>query len=379
MVKLLPFLLITFCLSQKFNVEGRRERSIIEDEDLEFERQLKIINKPANITIQTDTGDIYACVDIQHQPALDHPKLRNHKVQLRPESLPKEFLDSTPSTNTYKKATLQRVDCPEGTVPIKRVGKEELRAAKRFSESLLLESNEAQPQSSEHPGTYQVVAKLGHGDYRGIKAALTLEGLEILADHWVTSQVWISEDPNGYTNHLWAGWMTDRNHQCFNAHCGGFVATSKSLAVGAAFEHLSEYGGDQYYIDVLIAQEESTGNWWLRIGENNEPVGYWPKGVVPAIDDGASYVMWGGITSGPVSEDSSPLGNGNFPTSPSEVTKTCLTAFMKIVDSQHRLIDAPKSLEYKVDCEANYHLQAYGGDKWRGTAILFGGPGGPCS
>ncbi|KAK9167409.1 hypothetical protein Scep_002600 [Stephania cephalantha] len=36
----------------------------------------------ATIMQITDTGDVYACVHIQHQPALHHPKLKNHIVQV---------------------------------------------------------------------------------------------------------------------------------------------------------------------------------------------------------------------------------------------------------------------------------------------------------
>ncbi|KAK9144677.1 hypothetical protein Sjap_004580 [Stephania japonica] len=97
---------------------------------------------------------------------------------LRPTSLPKVLLDTTLSTNIYKKATLQQINCPHGTVPIKRVGKEELRATKHFAESLSSRPNEISPQS-KFPGTYQAVAKLGNGGYRGVRSSISLQKLEI--------------------------------------------------------------------------------------------------------------------------------------------------------------------------------------------------------
>ncbi|EXB99733.1 hypothetical protein L484_023263 [Morus notabilis] len=56
--------------------------NISREEDLDLERQLKLLNKPSIKTIQTKEGDIFDCVDINKQPAFDHPLLKNHKVQV---------------------------------------------------------------------------------------------------------------------------------------------------------------------------------------------------------------------------------------------------------------------------------------------------------
>ncbi|KAK9148962.1 hypothetical protein Scep_007719 [Stephania cephalantha] len=196
-------------IEMTFNsAHGRR--STIEDEDLELERQLKIINKPANVTIKTSTGDVYACVDIHQQPALDHPMLKNHKVQLRrTSSSPKEIFDMTSSTNIYKKAMLDQVDCPDGTVPIKRVGKEELKAAKYFFESLHSRRNDVRPQASSYPGLHSAVSRLKQGGYKGVGAEISVEKVDVAAAHFSASHVWVSDDPDGFKNSLWAGWMRD--------------------------------------------------------------------------------------------------------------------------------------------------------------------------
>ncbi|KAK9120765.1 hypothetical protein Syun_018382 [Stephania yunnanensis] len=118
-------------------------------------------------------------------------------------------MDESPSpTNIFRKATLQRIDCPEGTVPIKRVGKDELRASKRFFESIPSRANEVSPQASKYLGVYQAVAKLNGGD-KGIRSAISVQKLEnVAANHWSTGQVWVSNDlDDGYINSLWAGWI----------------------------------------------------------------------------------------------------------------------------------------------------------------------------
>ncbi|RVW12730.1 hypothetical protein CK203_111681 [Vitis vinifera] len=83
-------------------VEGGRATSISKEEDLELERELRRLNKPTIKSfhahnsflefymlyilplISTEYGDIFDCVDINKQPALDHPLLKNHRVQKKP-------------------------------------------------------------------------------------------------------------------------------------------------------------------------------------------------------------------------------------------------------------------------------------------------------
>ncbi|CAL5380741.1 unnamed protein product [Camellia sinensis] len=44
-------------------------------------KQLKQLNKPALKSIKSPDGDIIDCVHISHQPAFDHPLLKNHTIQ----------------------------------------------------------------------------------------------------------------------------------------------------------------------------------------------------------------------------------------------------------------------------------------------------------
>ncbi|KAK9148957.1 hypothetical protein Scep_007714 [Stephania cephalantha] len=307
------------------SAHGRR--STIEDEDLELERQLKIINKPANVTIKTSTGDVYACVDIHQQPALDHPMLKNHKVQLRrTSSSPKRIFDTTSSTNIYK-AMLEQVDCPEGTVPIKRVGKEELKAAKYFFESLHSRRNDARLQASSYPGLHSAVSRLKQGGYKGVGAEISVEKVDVAAAHFSASHVWVSDDPDGFKNSLWAGWM-----------------------------------------DV-----DGPGHWRLYV--DSKEVGYWPNELVPALNDGANHLLWGSVTLGPVDENSSPMGNGRLPDT--RDYKKSGFFFKMAMRSRNNYEDPPTDqTDISVDCNANYGVANFKGE---GVSILYGGPGGMCS
>lgn len=110
---------------------------------------------------QTQEGDTIDCVDINKQPALDHPLLKNHKVQVSYFALPflvnsviinhvekwyvygfpffffKQNTQTRPvtfPTGSAKKSSKsktsyighERESCPDGTVPIKRTSKEDL-------------------------------------------------------------------------------------------------------------------------------------------------------------------------------------------------------------------------------------------------------------
>ncbi|KAK9142401.1 hypothetical protein Syun_011801 [Stephania yunnanensis] len=351
--------------------------STIEDEDLELERQLKIINKPANVTIKTSTGDVYACVDIHQQPALDHPMLKNHKVQLRrTSSSPKEIFDMTSSTNIYKKAMLDQVDCPDGTVPIKRVGKEELKAAKYFFESLHSRRNDVRPQASSYPGLHSAVSRLKQGGYKGVGAEISVEKVDVAAAHFSASHVWVSNDPDGFTNSLWAGWMTTGSTGCFNTYCSGFVVTNKSLPPTSAFKNVSVYGGTKFIADLLIDKDvDGPGHWRLYV--DSKEVGYWPNELVPTLNDGANHLLWGSVTLGPISENSSPMGNGRLPDT-GDYKKSSFF-FKMTMRSENNYENPPTDqTDISVDCNANYGVANFK-STYSGASILYGGPGGMCS
>nr|XP_009777805.1 PREDICTED: uncharacterized protein LOC104227280 [Nicotiana sylvestris] len=119
------FLLMLFlCLSY----DEVRGITLPNQEDLELEKRLKLLNKPAIKIIKTKYGDIYDCVDFYKQPAFDHPLLknRNYYPQMKPSSYMKES-DSTISTSKmFPRTELPDGGCPVGTVPVRRTTKEDL-------------------------------------------------------------------------------------------------------------------------------------------------------------------------------------------------------------------------------------------------------------
>ncbi|XP_048134101.1 uncharacterized protein LOC115756145 [Rhodamnia argentea] len=100
-------------------------KTSLSQDDLELERQLKTMNKPPIKTFVTKEGETIDCIDINKQPSLDHPLLKNHKIQRKPSP---NIVNSPTSSSTGNKLVTfgPREPCPDGTVPIPRVRKEDL-------------------------------------------------------------------------------------------------------------------------------------------------------------------------------------------------------------------------------------------------------------
>ncbi|KAE9452329.1 hypothetical protein C3L33_15778, partial [Rhododendron williamsianum] len=124
------FLLVLLSLVQLLGYNGvEGTRDLLEREDQELEKQLKLTNKPVVKTIKMQYGDIYDCVDFYKQSAFDHLLLKNHSFhsEMKPTSLPKRKRDQVSSEDKEPiHIGLIGGGCHVGTVPIRRVTKEDL-------------------------------------------------------------------------------------------------------------------------------------------------------------------------------------------------------------------------------------------------------------
>ncbi|KAK9121209.1 hypothetical protein Syun_018826 [Stephania yunnanensis] len=119
---------------------------------------------------------------------------------------------------------------------------------------------------------------------------------------------------------------------------------------------------------VCINLQEDGGNWLLIV--QNETVGYWPKGLVPSLDDGASHLLWGGLTFGLTNEQPAPIGNGLYP-SPDLYYTSAFLAHMNIVDQKGAVIKAPTNqLESILDNRESYGLYVVDENE---SSTLYGG------
>ncbi|KAI8569388.1 hypothetical protein RHMOL_Rhmol02G0274900 [Rhododendron molle] len=250
------FLLVLLLLVQLLGYNGvEGTRDLLEREDQELEKQLKLMNKPAVKTIKTQYGDIYDCVDFYKQPAFDHPLLKNHSFhfEMKPTSLPKRKRDQVSSEDKEPiHIGLIGGGCPVGTVPIRRVTKEDLIRERNASKVMSFADNTL----GAHAG---------------------------------------------------------QSH-CFNTRCPGFVHVRSDIPLDLVYPQISIPGKAVYEVQLYIDRDLANGNWWLLVGDDNTQVGFWPKRIFTGLADMASYAEWGGEVFGPPGTPTPGMGNSAFPT-----------------------------------------------------------------
>ncbi|KAF8379463.1 hypothetical protein HHK36_028899 [Tetracentron sinense] len=304
-------------------VEGGRKLS--KKEDMEFERQLKLLNKPAVMSIKTEYGDIYDCVDFYKQPAFDHPLSFPKGVRKNGASLEAKPLS----------IGLKGGGCPFGTVPIRRTTKDDLRRAKSFSE---IYAGNMGTLTKERPG-YHVNPTL-YGD-----------NLTRLYTHWAAGE---------------AG--------CYNTQCPGFIIVNTRIPIDLVFQKTSVSGGEQIEMGFFIYQDEKNGNWWLNLGINGIPIGYWPKRLFTNLAVSGFFVGWGGEVVSPPDLPSPPMGAGLVHVDDPAYAAYCRQ--IMLVNEAHQSIRADHTIMYG-DVHHYYDLNDVGdeGIYW-GHYLMYGGPGG---
>ncbi|XP_042509873.1 uncharacterized protein LOC122085486 [Macadamia integrifolia] len=326
-------LLTTFTCINGEEEEGRTRISE-EEEDIEFERQLSILNKPAIKTIKTEYGDVYNCVDIYKQPAFDHPLLKDHKIQI-----PEEYA-SKPSKFGLKEG------CPQGTVPIRRMTKEDLKRAKSISKSNRRMTKEdliksfskrnvviidPQKQGDGHEFAGFETIKTPGRVYHGAGANINVYNPAVQPEEFSSAMISIESGPLYQRNYIQFGWTVDPslygdsktrlftswtkdNHLttgCFNTLCGGFVHFNANVPLDFVFTNISQSMGEQFDVRLGVYQHNITKVWNFVIGDEEELIGYWPADIFSHLSIEADYIRWGGQVYSPNSEQhSAQMGSG---------------------------------------------------------------------
>ncbi|KAJ6837608.1 uncharacterized protein M6B38_119755 [Iris pallida] len=375
---------------------------------LEVRKHLKRLNKPAAKTIQSPDGDVIDCVRLSHQPAFDHPLLKNHTPQLRPSYHPEGLFDGgkTASRRGGMTSTVSQMwhlngRCPEGTVPIRRTkGGDVLRASsvKRFGRKrhgAVPRPKSADPDLVDQSGHQHAIAYVEGDKYYGAKATMNVWEPRIQQpNEFSLSQLWVLGGSFGQDlNSIEAGWLVspdlygDNNTRlftywtsdayqatgCYNLLCSGFIQISSEIAMGATIYPISGYGASQYDIDILVWKDPKEGNWWMQFG-NGYVLGYWPAFLFSYLADSASMIEWGGevVNSWPGGEHTSTqMGSGRFPEE--GFGKSSYFRNVQVVDGSNNL-RAPKGIGAFTEQSNCYNVQNGHSDDW-GNFFYYGGPG----
>ncbi|XP_043709080.1 uncharacterized protein LOC122658230 [Telopea speciosissima] len=340
-------------------VGGTSISSQEEDEDLELERQLKLLNKPPVKSIKTDYGDIYDCVDIKKQPAFDHPLLKSHTIQMKPSSLPKGMMNKESLKIKPSEIGFKSNGCPPGTVIIRRTQKEDLIRARSL---VRRNPGNTHQLTKESPGYHfaAVMLQIPDTKYYGAYVNPKLFG--------------------DSRCRLFSYWTADGFHNtgCFNLLCSGFVQVSSEITFGSTFSNISTAGGPQFEQDWLVFKDPKSGNWWLVFEHNY--IGYWPSNIFTTLTYFANTITAGGEVFSPTNEPSPPLGSGHLPEA-LNLKSTALARRLQIVNKSNQIVD-PNYDDFRPFADNPKCYNVIRAIPWAQTAwknsFLFGGPGGAC-
>ncbi|KAI8568716.1 hypothetical protein RHMOL_Rhmol02G0222200 [Rhododendron molle] len=322
-----------------------------EEEYLELEKQIELLNKPAVKTI--------------HMKPTSSPRKARGEVAL----------NGTKPTSTG----LRGRSCPLGTVPIRRVTREDLIREKLASKTI-----------SDGPGTHYAVirTRVTGKKFSGTGAHITLHRPHVNGGQYSAARVKIQNgrdsietgwrvDPSLYGDSLTRGYIhfnAGQSH-CFNTRCPGFVIVRSDVQLDAYFDPVSIPGIDPISTPMYIIRDKPSGNWWLILREENIAVGFWPKRIFTQLGDLANYVEWGGEAFSPPGTVVPPMGTGFFPIR----RFISLNAYFRrvVVRNEYgQTVDVDNTEEF-ADNNKLYKVADIGnqGDYF-GRVFLYGGPGG---
>ncbi|KAK4728086.1 hypothetical protein R3W88_021074 [Solanum pinnatisectum] len=331
-------LLSLFFLLSYNGVQG--ETKLSKREDTEMEKQLKLLNKPAVKTIKTIYGDTYDCVDFYKQPAFNHPLLKNHNFhpQMKPILVKtKQNAGNSSTSSSSSRIWRNGKGCPYGTVPIRRITKDDLIRQKNipppedvtFDTQLTNNNSVSEPTGMYGSSGYKVaIARTKNypdNKFSGAGMAASIwnppvkdgqhsacrlkiqKGSDILQVGWRVDPTLYGDNKTRLFIHFQAG-----NNHCFNTLCPGFIIVNTEVPLDKTFQRNSQRGETSWEDTMAIARDQANGNWWLFMEENHIQIGFWPQRIFTELTSFATNVEWGGVVYSPPGVPKPPMGSSFF-------------------------------------------------------------------
>ncbi|XP_047085402.1 uncharacterized protein LOC124696769 [Lolium rigidum] len=202
----------------------------------------------------------------------------------------------------------------------------------------------------------------------------------------IAAQIWVSDadkknqvisgwevDPEQYGDsktHFYVDWTTDLKDGCRNLGCLGFVPVN--IATITPGDTLEPSTGK---ISLKIFKSKEDGDWWLHYGHdinNLNPVGYWPKSLLPNMPDHAGNIVWGGTAGSYNGQVSPPMGNGQWPRSNSAAS----FQNVQYVDFNGQGYDPPGYSLHAIETHRKCYQTGVFQLRVQGNMFHYGGPGG---
>ncbi|XP_015081810.1 uncharacterized protein LOC107025539 [Solanum pennellii] len=391
-------LMLYFLLSYN-RVEGQKKLSKLED--VELEKQLKILNKPAVKTVKTKYGDTYDCVDFYKQRAFDHPLLKDHNFhpKMKP-TLSRIKKDSTFSSTTNRSSTIWSKDggCPFGTIPVKRITKDDLIRLNHmpppedvtFDNEYDVSNNNSRPngryissqvykvaitQISYNPNNKFAGAGMDttvynpqvNGQQHSGSRLKIHKGSDIVQAGWRVDPTLYGDTNTRLFIHFQAGEI-----RCFNTLCPGFVQVNHDIPLDNSLNDTISVRGGKLWGLVVHIERDLSGNWWFLLRKDFTRVGFWPQSLFTDLKSFATNVDWGGVVYSPSGVPKPPMGSSYFPIENTSYDSYCTD--LTIVNEKGKTIE--------VDTTVTHTDNPYRGEfklLSRGTQnkyfFIYGGPG----
>ncbi|XVF59047.1 hypothetical protein PTKIN_Ptkin07bG0243000 [Pterospermum kingtungense] len=341
-------------------------KTLLEEENLEMEAQLKVINKPPI-----------------------------KSFQMRPKRIQNEMIRAKALVKTKPPQFLPKnIRCPPGSVLIKRTKKEDLIIAKekkalQFNHPTRSELQRQVVHVTDAEENNSVAVAIGyHNQNFGAKATMNVWNPSVSSSQYSEASVWIENDssqekiegitagwavvPNLFKNNkprLFGYWDAIPSKGCTNYECPGFVQVSKEISLGIVLQS-SIYNGTQEEIEIGIFKD---GEWWLKFYEKF--IGYWPQKLFSSMKDASNLVFWGAQVHSPSNEPFPAMGSGHFPDNGVD-GKAAYFKQMQIWDGVDLVYPEDKSLRMSTDRPECYHyLKLYEGVAPFRPLFFYGGPG----
>ncbi|KAL9243677.1 hypothetical protein vseg_017535 [Gypsophila vaccaria] len=256
-------------------------------------------------TIKTPDGEVIDCVDIYKQPALSHPLLQNHTIQLKPSF---ETSNKLGSQNGLLIQSWQKYgQCPQGSIPILRTQKTDSPFHAKKSSPFSVKNDDPKYRHEWALVNYRRKA----GGLQGAHAIINSWNPTVNPQGGSYSQIWLGKGGDKDLNSIEIGWRivpslghndariftywTRDNYGttgCYNMDCPGFVQTIPTTVLGGTLPNISAYDGVQFDIEYGIRLDVQTNNWWVTV--MGSPQGYYPSTLFTTLQNGADILGWGG-------------------------------------------------------------------------------------
>ncbi|KAK4365350.1 hypothetical protein RND71_016708 [Anisodus tanguticus] len=291
--------------------------------------------------------------------------------------------------------------CPFGTVPVKKITKDDLIRQRRmpppkdftFDSEFDVSNNNSEPKERyiSSQGYKVAIARTPNNPNNKLAGAgmtTSLYNPHVKGRQHSASRLKIQKG----TDILQVGWRVDptlyrdtetrlfihfqagKTH-CFNTLCPGFVQVNSDIPLDRSYQDtISQRGGNTFQVTMYIDRDVVNGNWWLLMTKAHEQVGFWPQRIFTGLKSFANNVEWGGVVYSPPGVPKPPMGSSYFPIGRSDYDAYCTEIIVlnekgKTIQVDRTTTHTDNPNMYKVSFER----------LWRSSEsqyyVLYGGPG----